>query len=137
MYLPLPREWSRRVALIFIALGILLMPDIIAPTPFMDMVLNVPFAMVLADFLNMEYLNAFVLTYIISFVLIAVGLLIYPYNTIRLISGRLHAAIRFMLANPVFLLISIITIVIVYMMGQWAYDNLYEYAKEVIVSGIT
>lgn len=136
MYVPLNRIWSKKLAIALIALGILMMPDIIAPTPFMDLLINVPLAMVIADIWTMEYLDAFMVTYIISFVLVFAGLMIYPYNTERLIIGRLRVTVAYIIHHPGMLLIAIIGIVIVYFIGQWAYDNMYQYAKEVVSSAI-
>ena len=136
MYLPLPRVWSKRLALVMIALGILLLPDIIAPTPLMDVFLNVPLAMVIADVWGFTYLNAFMMTYVISFMLLLGGLAIYPYNTKRLISGRLKASVYFIMRNPLLVALALIGLLLTYIVGQWAYDNLYEYAKTIIMEAI-
>lgn len=132
MYLPLPRDWSKRIAIILIVAGILLLPDIVAPTPLMDLILNVPLAMVIADVWSLSYIDAFMLTYVLAFALVATGLIIYPYNTKRLLVGKMKFAVRFIIRNPHMLIISIVVLVAVYMIGQYAYDTFYEYAKEVI-----
>jgi len=132
MYLPLPREWSGRVALVMIGAGVLLLPDVVAPTPGMDLLLNVPLAMIIADYFGMTYLDAFVATYVMAFGLMVSGLMVYPYNTKRLLAGRIHAGISFIIRHPLMVLFALIGLLLVYLVGQWAYDNLYIYAKEVI-----
>jgi len=137
MYIPfLSRKQSRMVALFLVGMGILLMPDFIAPTPMMDLFLNVPLAMLISDLYSMTYLNAFMMTYMIAFALVASGLLVYPYNTKRLLIGRIKASATYIIRNPMMLIIAIVCVLIVYMIGQYAYDTVYAYAKEIIMGVI-
>lgn len=132
MYLPTNRYWSRRIAIIMIAAGILLLPDIIAPTPMMDVLLNLPLAMVIADIGGMSFTNAVMVTFGIAFILLLAGLLVYPYNTKRLMVGRLKMAMTWMLANPLLLVISIIIFIMLYWWGGIFYDTYYQSVKSYV-----
>jgi len=102
----------------------------------MDLFLNVPLAMLISDLYSMTYLNAFMMTYMIAFALVASGLLVYPYNTKRLLIGRIKASATYIIRNPMMLIIAIVCVLIVYMIGQYAYDTVYAYAKEIIMGVI-
>ena len=132
MYIGCNRLWSKRIAIVLIAIGILMLPDVIAPTPFMDLLINMPLAFFLADILAVSYLEAFVLTYVISFMLLLAGLMVYPYNTKHLINGRIKASVSFIRANPIMLIAAIIGLLLVYLIGQYLYDTLWQYARAVI-----
>lgn len=118
MYIPLNRERSKRLAIFLIAAGILLAPDIIVPTPLMDALLNVPIAMFMATVFNIGFFEAVLWTFTFSFTLMLAGLLIYPYNTKRLIVGRLKAGASFMMANPMMAVIAIVAFFVVYLWGS-------------------
>lgn len=134
MYLPLNRHWSKIVALVFIAIGMVLAPDVIPP-PMTDWI-NPILAAPLADYLQVTFIEALVITYIFAFLLIALGLLIFPYNTKRLLVGKMKAAFKFIRSNPLIFIGMVILMFIVMMLGQWFYDNLWEYAKQ-IAMGVT
>lgn len=129
MYLPLNREHSRKLALLLIAAGILLMPDIIAPTPFMDALLNVPLAMFIAALTGMTFFDAVMWTFVFSFTMLAIGLLIYPYNTKRLVAGRLKAAAAWMFSHPVYFIVSIVIFITIYMWGNMLFGQYEEQLK--------
>lgn len=129
MYIGTNRYWSRKIALMLVAIGVLLIPDAVIPT-FTDLILNVPLAFVFADLLALDYAAALVLTFIMGFVFVLMGMMIWPYNTKRLLNGRMKSGIRFMISHPILIVFSIISLIIVYFAGQWMYDNLWQYARE-------
>lgn len=136
MYLGTSRGMSKKIAIIFIIIGIMLIPDVIAPTPFLDLIINVPLAFVFADLLGTTYLNAFVLTYVIGFVFILAGLLIYPYSTTRFANGRLKSGIRFMVQNPLIVVLALFGVILAYFFGQYLYDTLWVWARDTIAFAI-
>lgn len=140
MYLPLNRESSKKLALILIAAGILLAPDIIVPTPLMDVLLNVPLAMVIAAVTGIEFFEAVLLTFALAFTLLLAGLLIYPYNTKQLIIGRFRAGLAFMLANPMLAVIAVVAFFVVYLWGSMIFAEYEEvirrYTTELIADAM-
>lgn len=126
MYTPFPEGVNRRLALILIAVGILLAPDVTVPTPGMDILLNLPLAMLIAVIFDMTFTEAMMATFILAYTLIAAGLLIYPYNTKRLLIGRLNAGIAFIRSNPYTMIAAFMILFLVWYMGnEWftAYEE--------------
>ena len=126
MYTPFSRETNRRLALFLIIFGVLLSPDITVQTPGMDLLLNVPIAIMLALVLNVAFVDAMMLTFVAAFLMIGIGLLIYPYNTKRLLMGRIHAGLAFVRSHPLMVLGAIIlTLVTIYTVNSWfsAYEG--------------
>lgn len=130
MYLPfVNRHQSKLIAVTLLIAGVLLAPDIIAPTPLMDVLLNVPLAMIIADLMSITYLEAFMVTYLISGLLILAGLLIYPYNTMRLINGKAKFAFRWIVTHPLMFAAAIVIFLIIYFSGSMFYDMFYQDVK--------
>jgi len=133
MYTPFSRSGNKKLGLILGGLGVLLIPDAILPT-FTDLILNVPIAMVIATLTGMSFLNALIATFMLGFILVLAGLSVYPYNTTRLLKGRLKAGLSLMLHNPILLVIGVISLFVVYLFGQMAYDYITQSA--VILAGM-
>ena len=122
------------IALALILSGVLLAPDIIAPTPGMDALLNAPLAMVMADVMNVTFLEAVMLTFVISGLLLLAGFLIYPYNTKRLICGRAKFALRWIMMHPFMFIAAIILFFVIYFMGSLFYDTVYQSVKQYAIN---
>jgi len=136
MYLPMNRGHSRALAIILIAVGLIMIPDWLFPTIGTDIFLNLPLGMFLADLWEIEYLEAIIVTYAFGFAMIAIGLLIYPYNTKRMLNGRLKAGYHFMTSHPLLILAGIAIFFLMHMAGQWFYDTTFQHVKEMIANGL-
>ncbi len=136
MYLPLGRFWSKIIAGLLIAIGFVLAPDTLTMGfPPMSDLLNIMMATPLSEMLDTSYIVALVLTYVVAFMLIGLGFLIYPYNTKRLIWGRIHAGIRFATGHTLLFIGLMILAVTIFICGEmfsdWVWNNLMVYAQEV------
>lgn len=131
MYLPLSRSRSKALAIILIAVGILLIPDIIAPTPGADLI-NLFVAKAISANLGYPYPSVLMATFLFGFALIGMGLLIYPYNTERLIVGRGKAAIHFLLSHPFLVAAAVVMFIILYYVVDVYYTSLEVYVNSLI-----
>ena len=128
MYLPINREASRRLAAALIVIGVIMAPDVIIPT-FTDFI-NVGLAMLLADICGMTFFEGLMLTFTIAFTMIAAGLLIYPYNTKKLLIGKLKTIAGLMIANPMLVIAAVILLLVLYWYGGIFYDTIYQQVKD-------
>ena len=128
MYLPIGREASRKLAGLLIVIGIIMAPDVIIPT-FTDFI-NVGLAMVFADIFGISYFEGLMLTFTAAFTMLAAGLLIYPYNTRRLLIGKMKIGLKLMIANPMLVIAAVIMLLVLYWYGGIFYDTIYQEVKE-------
>ena len=128
MYLPINREQSRKLAGLLIVIGVIMAPDVIIPT-FTDF-LNVGLAMIFADIFGISYFEGLMLTFTAAFTMIAAGLLIYPYNTRRLLIGRMKIGLKLMIANPMLVIAAVILLLVLYWYGGIFYDTVYQQVKD-------
>lgn len=130
MYLPLNRIHSKKLALVLIVVGLILSPDILFPTIGTDIILNIPMAMILADLADTTLFVGLMATYTFAFLLILVGLLIYPYNTKRLMIGKAKTACMFVRSNPLMFIAAIVILAIIFWFGSEFYDTYYQTVKD-------
>ena len=126
--MPINREASKRLATALIVIGVIMAPDVIIPT-FTDFI-NVGLAMLLADIFGMTFLEGLMLTFTIAFTMIAAGLLIYPYNTKKLLIGKLKTIAGLMIANPMLVIAAVILLLVLYWYGGIFYDTIYQQVKD-------
>jgi len=126
--LPINREASKRLATALIVIGVIMAPDVIIPT-FTDFI-NVGLAMLLADIFGMTFLEGLMLTFTIAFTMIAAGLLIYPYNTKKLLIGKMKLGLKLMIANPAMVIAAVILLLVLYWYGGIFYDTIYQQVKD-------
>ena len=118
MYLPFSAGVERKLAALLILLGILIMPDVIVPT-FTDF-FNIGVATYLANTTSLTFLEGLLGTFIFGFALFIAGILIYPYNTRRLLLSKMKFGVAFIVTNPVrFAVILAILIFIYYQASLW------------------
>ena len=131
MYTPFGAATNRKLAIVLIAIGILMAPDMTVPTPFMDLLINVPLSLLISDLTGMSFQEAMLGTFILAYVSIAAGLLIYPYNTKDLLLGRLKAGLGFLMSHPYTAVAALIGLFLIWYFGdQWFrvyYDSLKAY----------
>lgn len=128
MYLPVNRETSRWIAWLLITIGVIISPDIVIPT-FTDFI-NVGMAMVIADLSGISYYSALMMTFTLGFTLIGLGLLIYPYNTKKLMISKIKIGVKFIISHPVILVCSVVFLLILYWYGSVFYDTMYQTVKD-------
>ena len=136
MYLPVSRQWSRRIALVFIVFGILLMtPPGTTPDDFLNFILGAH----LANHLNMDYTQAVIFTYFLGFPIFLLGLLIYPYNTKRLLISYGNKAIKaglYIVRNPVYLIAGILFFIFLWYIGFQYYTYVATGVEDLIAKGV-
>lgn len=137
MYTPFSSMINRKLGIILIAIGILLLPDFVTLgfTPGAD-ILNFMIAMPLSEALETSYDIALYYTFIFAFVMVGIGLLIYPYNTKRMIIGRLNIAKDWIITNPLIFIGAMLLFYVIWtFMNAWN-DVIYEYAKAYVLGVI-
>jgi hypothetical protein len=121
------RKQSKLAAIALLAIGWVLLPDFMTmgTTPGAD-ILNFLMATMLAGALNITFLEALMLTFGIGFALIAAGLLVYPYNTKRLLVGRCRAVAAFCAGNPVLVVAGLVIFIVLAYWFSLYYDTVYR-----------
>lgn len=129
MYTPLPARTNKVLAIILIAAGWLLLPDIftLGTTPGSDM-LNVFIAGALSDMTWMSYHAALMSSFGFAFLLMLAGFLIYPYNTGRLLRGKARNVLALLAAHPALALIAVVSLALVWIYGNMFYGLVKDYA---------
>lgn len=122
MYLPINRIWSKRIALILIIVGLLIMsPPGTTPDDFINFFLGAHVATVT----GWDYTASVVFTYFMGIPIFLLGLLIYPYNTKRLLISYSHKAVHlcvYMLKHPIYLIAGIAGFILLWYIGFMYYS---------------
>lgn len=132
MYTIFNRHQNKVLATILIVAGLIILPDFLIPTIGTDILINIPLATLFVLIFNISSLTALILTYLLGFVLIALGLLIFPYNTMKLAKARIKAALRFITKRPELLIVLVIIFLIMFFFSQLAIDILSAKAQELL-----
>lgn len=130
MYLPLNRVNSKMLAIILIAAGVILMPDIISPTG--TDIINLTFSKFMSVNYGWDYAETVMLTFMAGFLLVFAGMLIYPYNTKRLLIGRLRFAVGYLIARPYMIVLAVIMLILMYYFIDQFYASIENYAASLI-----
>jgi len=91
----------------------------ILPDDFLDIIV----AGFLASTIGISMRMALLLTYtVIAWTIFIIGASIYPYNTMRLMSGFYHkltGTLWRIVTNPMYLALSVIMMIVIYYMAMW------------------
>lgn len=112
-------------SLILVTIGILLAPDFLVPTPFMDILINTPLAMLIVALTGIEFVTAFALTWMLGFTLIFLGYWISPMSLKKQIHSMTNSLLAFAVASPHLIIAYILFLFIaasianVWLIGLW------------------
>lgn len=136
MYLPIGRQWSKRIAVILIILGITIMnPPGMLPDDFINIILGSH----IASLTGWSYTASVIFTYFIGIPIFLAGLLVYPYNTRRLFASYCSRGIRlllYMLKHPIWLIGAAAMFMLLWYAGFMYYSYVAAGVEEMLKNSI-